>query len=71
MEDDVVVVAVLGVGDKVLDGFGRGFGEEADMDVAVGGVDDGGGACCGKLRFDLLLGVDVAGLLVLNVALGF
>ena len=41
MEDGVVVISVFGMGDEVFDGFGGGFGEEADVDVAVGGVEDG------------------------------
>lgn len=42
MEFRGVVVAVPGMGDEVFDGFGSGFREEADVDVAVGRVDDGG-----------------------------
>ena len=71
MENGVVVVSVFGVGDEVFDGFGGGFGEEADVDVAVGGVEDGGGAGFGGLGFDGFAGVEVARFLVLHVAGGF
>ena len=44
MEDGIVIVAGAGVGDEVFDSAGSGFGEEAEVDVAVGGVQDGGSA---------------------------
>lgn len=44
VEDGVVVVAIFRVRDKVLNGFRGSFGEEAEVDVAVGGVEDGSGA---------------------------
>lgn len=40
VEEDVVVVAGAGVGGEVLDGTGGVLREEAELDVAHGGVDD-------------------------------
>jgi hypothetical protein len=71
VEDDVVVVAVAGVRDEVLDGLGRGLGEEADGDVAVGGVKGGCGSCGGFAGFLFGLFGEVAGLFVVDVAFGF
>ena len=71
MEDGVVVVACFGVCDEVFDGFGGGFGEEAEVDVAVGGVEDGGGAGFGGFGFDGFASVEVAGFFVLDVPGGF
>ena len=71
MEDGVVVVSVFSVGDEVFNGFGGGFGEEADVDVAVGGVEDGGGAGFDGFGFDGFAGVEVAWFFVLDVARGF
>ena len=68
VEDCVVVIAVLAVGYEVLDGFGGGVGKEADVDVAVRGVQNGCGAALRGLGFDLLAGVEVLGLLILHVA---
>ena len=68
VEDGVVVIAVFGVGDEVLDGFGGGFGEEAEVDVAVGSMQDCGGAGFVGFCFFFLAGVEVAGFFVLHVA---
>ena len=70
VEDGVVVVAGFGVGDKVLDGFRGGFGEEAEVDVAVGGVQDGRGSGFVGLGVAFRPGVEVAGFFVLDVASG-
>jgi hypothetical protein len=71
VEDDVVVVTVSGMCDKVFDGFWCGFREEADRDVAVRGVDGGGGASRGFFSVGDGFGIYVAGFLVLDIALRF
>jgi len=43
MEDNVIVISILGMGDEVLDGFRGSFRKETNVDVAVCRVDDGGG----------------------------
>ena len=71
VEDGVVVVAAARVRDEVFYGSGGGFGEEAEVDVAVCGVDDGRGAGVGGADFDFLEGGELFGLFVLHVARGF
>jgi hypothetical protein len=71
MEDDVIVVSRFGVGNEVLHGFGSSFREETNVDVAVGSADDGGCTRRSRFSFDLLLGINVTRLLVLDVSLGF
>ena len=68
VEDDVVVVTILSVSDEVLNGLGRGIGEEADCNIAVGSVNRGRSSCGGFLGFFLSLVGDVLGFLVLNVS---
>ncbi len=53
MEDDVVVVVLLGEADKVLDRLRDQLGEQVDRDVALCGVDHGavpGRASVGRCR---------------------
>lgn len=71
VEDNVVVVAVFSMCNKILHGLRRSFRIQPDCDVAVGGVDGGGGAGGGLFCFLLLLGVELAGLFVVDVAFGF
>ena len=72
VEDGVVVVAGAGVGGEVFDGARGGVGEEADVDVAIGGVEDGGGREVGGFGFRWVLRVrEVARFFVLYVAGGF
>ena len=71
MEDGVVVVPRAGVGDEIFDGAGGGFREEAEMDVAVSGVQDCGGAGFVGFCFFLLSLVQIAGFFVLHVTRRF
>lgn len=71
MEDDIIVVTILGVGDKVLHSFGSGFREEADCDIAICRVNGGRCSRCRGFGFLLLFSVDVAGFFVLDVSFGF
>ena len=71
VEDGVIVVAGFGVGDEVLDGFGGGFGEEAEVDIAIGGVKDRGGASLVGFELLFAVGVEVAGFFVLDISGGF
>lgn len=71
VEDGVVVVAVAGVGDEVFDGFGGRGGEESEVDVAHGGVEDGRGAGFrGALGGGRVSRVSLSGFLVLDVSRG-
>lgn len=42
MEGEIVVVPIGGVCAEVLDGLGGFVGEQLEVDIALGGVDDGG-----------------------------
>lgn len=70
MEDDVVVVAILCMRDKVLYCLRRGVREESHMDVAVCCVDNCRRSAFCRLCLELLAGVDIARLLVLDVTPG-
>ena len=71
MEDGVVIIAISRMSYKVLNGLGCGVREEADVNVAVGGVDDGGVAGLNGFCFEGGARVEVFGFFVLDVAGGF
>lgn len=71
MEDGVIVTSIFGMRDKILNRFRRCLGEESNVNVTEGGVQDGSRACLGRLRFYRLLRVDVSRFLVLYVTRRF
>ena len=71
MEDGVIVVACFAMGDEVLYGFWCSFGEESDVDVAVGGVYDGSVTAFSRFGFYLLASIEIPWFLVLYISSGF